>query len=386
MVPGLSHRNQSASRKLGTGPVGRISPVLGPPAGLLCLLIVASALNAQVIDGQLLEARTGRPIPEAFVTLMDLRGGARAAALTDSVGGFSLRAPRPGRYRIRVERIGYKSQSSPPLKLGPDERQEVRIAVPVEAIELEALQVEAERQCVNDPQDALSTASLWTAARTALATNVWHDQHQALEFEVNTFTRWLHPRELYVEEEQVWTKSVLTGRPFASLPAEELSRKGYVSARGDSSTYYAPDAEVLLSDAFLKDHCFGVVRDLNGVGLIGLTFEPVPEREVADIRGALWLDARTAELRHIEYTYTGFAEELTPEMLGGRIEFQRLRTGAWIIRRWWIRAPVYGETKFTSTNFVQISPWKVLFAVREEGGEVTRVFTQDGLALSDDDW
>ena len=64
-------------------------------------------------------------------------------------------------------------------------------------------------------------------------------------------------------------------------------------------------------------------------GLLGLAFEPVRDRRIPDIRGVLWLSARSAELRFVEFDYTGMSLP-EPAANGGRVEYERLPGGAWI--------------------------------------------------------
>jgi hypothetical protein len=110
--------------------------------------------------------------------------------------------------------------------------------------------------------------------------------------------------------------------------------------RAGRYVYYGPDAEVVLSDPFLDRHCFWIETDApDDEPWIGLGFRPRERREVTDIRGVLWLDRGTAELRVLEYRYTPLPRRVPARHVGGRLEFERLPSGAWIIDRWWIRTP-----------------------------------------------
>lgn len=170
--------------------------------------------------------------------------------------------------------------------------------------------------------------------------------------------------------------------PFASIPAERLSAGGYVQTTPEGMFYYSPDAEVLLSDAFLDDHCFRTVDGRgDDAGLIGLAFEPIRGREVPEVRGVLWLDRHSAELRFLEYNYTGLPLpwSVPTDDLGGRVEFERLPSGTWIVRRWWIRMPMLQTTGGRLDNRAAAGAFPprttVLAGLREEGGEVAEVVT-----------
>ncbi|HEV2749214.1 MAG TPA: carboxypeptidase-like regulatory domain-containing protein [Gemmatimonadales bacterium] len=121
-------------------------------------------------------------------------------------------------------------------------------------------------------------------------------------------------------------------------------------------------------------HCFGIKGPtVLDSGLIGLSFEPVPGHTLRDVAGVLWLDRQTAELRSLEYRYTNLASWVPRDRAGGRLEFERLPTGAWIVRRWWIRSPV---PRITLPDRAYS-----LYGFKEHGGEVVDVLTADGLPV-----
>jgi hypothetical protein len=97
---------------------------------------------------------------------------------------------------------------------------------------------------------------------------------------------------------------------------------------------------VLLSDDFLDTHCFRMVRaEKDRPGAVGLGFEPVKGRRVPEIKGTLWVDRGSAELRMLDYEYVNVPSAVRTPGLGGRSEFARLATGDWIIKDWYIRLP-----------------------------------------------
>ena len=85
-------------------------------------------------------------------------------------------------------------------------------------------------------------------------------------------------------------------------------------------------------------------------GWVGLEFVPLDGREEPDVRGVLWLDRATAELRYVEYTYTGLGFRGPVDWLGGRIDFRRVPSGTWIIPFWTVRAPLL-QWKMTGLPF-----------------------------------
>ncbi len=341
---------------------------LRPAIGLFCLLAFATPGSAQTVQGRLLEQDTEKPIAAALVLLLDSQGQELRGVLTNEEGAFTLRAPGPGAYTLRAEHIGYRTTTSPPLQLAAGERRLYRMAIPVEPVELRGLYVEAERQCVIRPEEGLETATLWEAARKALNAVRWTERSQQFVYEVVRYQSELDPRTLMVRHQEADTTWRMGGRPFVAADADDLVQHGFVQESPGDTSYYAPDAEVLLSDAFLDSHCFKVQAGREP-GLIGLAFEPVPGRDVVDVQGNFWLDHETGALRSLDYRYTDLHIGVPAEHFGGRLEFERLPTGAWIIGSWWIRGPIialggprpYGARRQT------------LAAIREVGGTVLQI-------------
>jgi hypothetical protein len=141
--------------------------------------------------------------------------------------------------------------------------------------------------------------------------------------------------------EQARAHARLEHRAWRALSADSLRRVGYVVMdREGATTFYAPDIEVLLSSVFSEDHCFRMV-DNPHQSRLGIAFEPTRDRsEVAGIRGTMWLDRKTSELRTVEFRYVHTPLPMSDADAGGAIHFARLRDGAWVITRWDIRMPV----------------------------------------------
>jgi hypothetical protein len=72
---------------------------------------------AQRVDGQLRDAESSAPIAGATLLLLDDAGQTVHSAVSSSRGLFTLRAPRPGFYRIRASRLGYREATSASLDL-----------------------------------------------------------------------------------------------------------------------------------------------------------------------------------------------------------------------------------------------------------------------------
>jgi hypothetical protein len=354
---------------------------------LVLATIPAVSLRAQTVRGTLVDEETQAAVSGAVILLLDAGDDQRGGTLTDENGRFTVQVPGPGAYRLRAERIGYQSITSPLLRLVAGETREVTLAAPAQGISLQGITVVAEQRCVIRPQDGVELTRVWDEARKALTATVLAEG--SLRYNVVQYERELEPGDLRVRSERRVERSALASLPFASVPVEELSEYGYVRYSGDEATYYAPDARVLLSDAFLETHCFRLRKGTDArTGLIGLAFEPVRERDLPDVQGVLWLVPATAELREMEYRYTGLDPSIPVEQIGGDVEFEQLPSGLWIVSRWYIRMPITGIRRAPTTargvlERLRNDPGS-LVAIREEGGEVLGAYRPGGQRLAQD--
>lgn len=342
-----------------------------PTALLAGLASVASPLHAQAVRGTVGDPSTGAAIDGAIVVLIDEQGQTVGQVLSNDSGRFLLRAPEPGRYSLRADRIGHASTFSETFALTAGQTLVMDLMADVEAIELAGIDVDAERQCVLQPSDDGGTALLWEEARKALTATAWTAESGVYRYELLYRSRQLDRDARRVESESTRRSTALRQQAFVSRPAEFLEENGYTArdSNGDR-LYFAPDAAVLLSDSFLRTHCFTVREGRReSEGLIGLGFEPVPDRRLPDIDGTLWLDPATAELRWIDFRYRNLDSEIFDDAIGGRVEFTSLPTGPWFVNRWSIRMPILQRQGLGGNR----GPRLALVGVAEEGAQVVGV-------------
>lgn len=312
-------------------------------ASVILALLLPAALESQTVVGKVVEEGTGRPVRNAFVRLLDEQGATRAGTLADSLGLFSMRAPAAGSYSVQAEQIGYVSGHTALLDLQPDGTQRHTLTLRVQAVVLDEITASTRTRCRIRPESGPGTQRLWNEARKALDVAAWGVRAGRLQFEIATFRRQFDRSMRPVSVSIPDTASSTGPRPFVTLPAADLTSDGYIQPSGsaDGYVFYAPDAEVLVSDVFLSNHCFWVETPSSArhEGMIGLAFEPLRSQTVSDITGVLWLDARTSELQHLEYSYTRLPWEMPDGAADGVVEFRRIPGGAWITQRWSIRIP-----------------------------------------------
>lgn len=313
-------------------------------AGLLAPPLEAVA---QAVEVRVVEDSTRRPL-EGVVVRLVREGRAVAMGLSAANGRVRLGAPA-GEYQLLASRIGHESPPPVILTLAAGAVLERIIVMPVAIRMLPTLVVTGDTRCERRPGGGTLAAGLWEEVQTALtAQQITADQGLELLHVINYEQDLSATGELL--RERMLGATVTTGRPFAALPASQLVADGFVQRGRDGTTYAAPDADVLLHESFVATHCFRVEEHSGDRDLIGLSFEPAGAPRRPDVRGTLWVDRGTRELRYLEYGYVGL---VPPDDLGdprGRVEFERLPAGTWIIREWFIRMPRVAERRLAPTE------------------------------------
>ncbi len=347
---------------------------------LLSALVSPGRLMAQVARGTVVEQTTNAPLAGVVVELVrsDTTGTKERvlSVLTGAAGTFAFRASGPGRYQVTAKRIGVKRYASASFELGEGETKLFEIVLEALDYRLPEVVVSGTSLCAIDARDVANVAALWEEARTALDAAEISLRDKLFSADVTRYVRELDPKSRRVLNE---TRSEVRGvvaSPFNSAPAESLSVLGYwrVAPNGDVY-YFGPDAKVLLSETFLSDHCFRPVTGKGArKGMAGLGFVPVAGRSVPDVAGTLWLDAKSFELRLVDFTYDRVRAGVDSSAVGGEVHFVRLGSGAWVVRRWFLRVPVLGRpTQPLSTE--GSAPWVLvrptMTRLSEEGGLVT---------------
>ena len=105
----------------------------------------ASPLSAQMIHGRLLQEGTLSPLTGASVQLMDARGNElNRLVTTNEAGTFAMRVD-PGRYTLRIRRIGFTPLVTPVITLAENEVFEGTYRISPVAIRLATERITAKR-------------------------------------------------------------------------------------------------------------------------------------------------------------------------------------------------------------------------------------------------
>jgi hypothetical protein len=351
--------------------------------GVLALVIGGQPLAAQQLLGRAVREVDGTPLLEALIVLLDDRGQERARTVTSPTGGFELRAPGAGRYRLRVQRIGQRGWDTPPFNLAVIQISRPSLRVPDRPFELQELSSSARRpNCAVTLGDASLGANLLEAAQTALAMAEAEMAQGRRSYATQTYHRTVPVAG--PPEDSLAVQGKLTGWPIHSADLDSLRAMGFV--RGDwpapspmnerpegGPTYFGPDARVLFTDWFLGSHCISVesrTERSGGAATIVARFKPAkgtPKK--AALQGALQFD-RALGLRRLTFEFAARPRWAPAGSAAGEIRFARLPDGAWLPVEWTMRAPI--------PRVVGNGYRYRFFGIAEVGGRVTAVHGPDG--------
>jgi hypothetical protein len=245
---------------------------------------------------------------------------------------------------------------------------------PIDVAELGRITVLRATPCHDQRPDAVRIANLWDDARTALMATEISTRDNLAPRRMIRFVRDLDPNSLDVRTEMLYGFTGPAGGRlgFTSPSGDSLSTIGYWRRINKSSfRFYGPDANALLSQAFVEDHCFSIASGHQRTGQIGLAFEPVEQRKgksaPAEITGTVWIDSASSELRSLEFNWLSFPVRGPTEHLGGEVRFTRMPSGSWFVHRWRLRMPT--EVMAVEGKGSQVTRAR-RFGIVEEGGVV----------------
>ena len=354
---------------------------MGGAAGrtfFVAAMLGTSLASAQTIRGSVVDGANGAAVPGVVVLLIDAAGTVVAKALTNESGGYRLSAGNSGSYRVRTLRIGFRPVVSDAIALLPDEDVTRHIVVTGVPFSLDTVRVERRSStCRLRTDSAFVTYAIWEQVRTALTATDLSTRARNLTATIVTYERMVDAASNRIRRQTSATETGATSRPWTSLSPDSLRRVGYVATVDGWFVFTAPDITALLSTQFLEDHCFRIAESSDAARL-GLDFQPIRERSnIPEIRGTLWLDRKSSELKRMEFFYTNVMRAQERGRAGGEMDFVRMKNGAWAISSWNIRMPVLEESLFKPGNAGDRAPMSEnvirMTQLKVAGGELALV-------------
>ena len=312
-------------------------------AATLCM---AEAVSAQRLVVDVRDSVLQSGVRGALVSAVDQVSGARVFGVTNDEGRVALALTGSGAWATAVRRIGIVPARAPAVRVDVSQTAFVTVSTTSAQFRLPAVHVTANAPaCAVEPVGNSRVAVLWEqmtlALRAATAVAGTRPGDEALH--VRIFERDLSRNRVRRGERSV-REGPGTGRPFFAAHPDSLVARGYVQRDPTGGLqYFAPDETVLLSDGFLRTHCFEAPASATDSSLAELRFTPIRKRSLADVAGTAFIDVVTGELRRIDFQYVNtdrLFEGRRPDA-GGDVAFRLLTDGRWIVTKWTIRMPTY---------------------------------------------
>jgi hypothetical protein len=355
-------------------PLGVIT-IIRSERALLAAIVVAGLLPLGAASPQgsdlkvRLQSNDGIPIAGALVALLDANDSVVVEGLSGEGGTRVLRAPS-GVYRVRTRRIGFLPLVSSPVALPRQE--ELVLVVETTRVVLDQIVVNSKSQCGRSDAGSLALGLVWDEIDKALRASQLTISDLSGFGRARVYRRQIRSGEVVNSDTSFF--DIVDQRPFGAIHPDSLAKTGYVvgdEARG--WMFYAPDETVLLSDQFAATHCFRVIREGGRPGQIGVAFEPVPKRRLADIVGVLWVDEASAELREVVFRFVN-AGVIGRYEATGFTRFLRVPSGAWIVDEWLLKLPrlaarpsIYSGQEYTLAGYDERGGG-IVYGVRQSAG------------------
>jgi hypothetical protein len=330
----------------------------------VAVIAAASSLSAQEVLVEVVELSTGKPIVGASVSLLDDHGNNLLGNFSDQGGHTVLPASRAGTYVVRADKVGYDTWNSVVLHVA-GEPIHVRVGMALSR-NPSTIVARSENSCQLLTGPGTASGDLWLEIRKALTASALTEARGFVPLDVVLYERTLD-RNLGVLSERTEQRSRLSRRPSVGISWDQVDSSRQSAVTG-GEVYRAPDAATLVSDQFVKSHCFSAIRGYGPeTGLAGLEFKPARIGSQPELTGVLWLDPKTNTLRSLNFDYVNLPIPLRVARTSGRVEFQELPSGQWIVPRWYIRMPRVSRIVSTDVRSPAVAR-DTLLGYQEVGG------------------
>lgn len=279
-------------------------------AALLALASPVSTIAQSpvgAVEGAAASADDAAAIPFALVRLLPAQSPDAPVrqGITNASGRFRFADVPAGEYRLQLARIGFRPVLSPVVRVRAGETVRHDLSGPTQVMQLAAVTVRPDATCLTATQlaDDARLAALWGEAR------------KGVEIRRGFKAQYRFMRSLRQDVRMKWNFRRATTRTevdsMVSEPHSVLARdrrrqalnrdSGYVRKQGPGSfRLRMPDEKELFDDAFLVTHCVETTL-AEAEGAHGLRFRPVQtRRDGVDIRGTVWVDAATYQIRRLD--------------------------------------------------------------------------------------
>jgi hypothetical protein len=327
-------------------------------------IVVGSQLAAQDVLIEVVELTNGKPIVGANVSLVDEHGMGLAGNFSDQGGHAVLRAPAPGLYSVKADKVGYDSWSSVQLHVLATQ---IHVRVGMAVTRNPQLVIpRSEAACQSLSPVGTPAGDLWVEIKKALTASALTEARGLVPLDVDLYERSLD-RNLEVVGQRTEQRTRIARRPAVGISWDQVDSTRRSAVTG-GDIYRAPDAATLISDDFVKSHCYAAIRGYGPeTGLSGLEFKPARIGSQPELTGVLWMDPKANALRSLNFDYVNLPVPLRVARTSGRLEFQQLPGGQWIVPSWYIRLPRVSQVRSGEAGS-PVSVRDTLVGFQEVGG------------------
>ncbi len=307
---------------------------------LLFAFLIASRAqvsHAQELRGTVRDSASGGAIPGAVLLLRNASGATIARNITNERGQYRL-AGIDVVQSIQVLRIGFRPRV---VTLTDAARASGLLDVVMVRIPqlLDVVEVNDQPACPRRP-DRPKAFALWQQARAALLATVVAREANPAVARILEFQQTMDPRRDTIVSQTVHLASGRTTRPFVSAKsARQFIEAGFETTDSSGRTFYGPDADVMLDEAFAEGYCFQLENGpTDHPNEIGLGFKPAHhEGDHIDVEGTLWIDSVARSLTRLDFRYLGVSNRERDLGAGGLVSFRMMPSGVPLIDRWYLR-------------------------------------------------
>ncbi|HMI55542.1 MAG TPA: carboxypeptidase-like regulatory domain-containing protein, partial [Gemmatimonadaceae bacterium] len=189
-------------------------------------ILVASAVRAQEVRVEVVEASTGKPLVGANVSLFDSAAAVPlGGGFTDQNGRIDLRAPSRGPYRLRADKAGYDGWLSVQLHLGA---RPILVRAGMAPTRSPATVVSrSESACQQLTGPGTAAGDLWVEMKKALTASALTEAQGLVPLDVDLYERVLN-KDLEVVSERAEQRARVSRRPVTGISWDQLdpARRG----------------------------------------------------------------------------------------------------------------------------------------------------------------
>ncbi len=310
----------------------------------VAILLIGSRAAAQDVRIEVVEASNGKPIVGANVAVFDSTGVLLGGGFSDQGGHIDLPTPMRNPFRVQADKVSYDTWLSVVLRPAG---KPIRLRIGMTPTRIPSVVARTETACQQLSGPGTPAGDLWVELRKALTASAMTEAKGIVPLDVDLYERVLD-RNLSIVSERTEQRTKIPRRPATGISWDQLDS----ARRGDATgaeVYRAPGAATFLSDEFVKSHCFAAIRGYGPEnGLTGLEFKPAKVGALPELTGVIWIDPRANALRYLNFDYVNLPIPLRIARTTGRVDFQQLAGGQWIVPRWYIRMP--RTARVTSTD------------------------------------